>query len=93
MLVPARARAVVAAVTVEPAMFAYFLSIYLLYSVFHPTVFGRVCSAHLAMHPSLNTSHCSHLYSINSTEATAALAEVKTLLVAHSATQYMSLSV
>ena len=79
MLLPGRARAVVAAVTVEPAMFAYFLSIYLLYSVFHPTVFGRVCSAHLATHPSLNTSHCSRLYSINSTEATAALAEVKTL--------------
>ena len=28
-------------ITVEPAMFSYFLAIYLLYSVFHPTVMNR----------------------------------------------------
>ena len=28
-------------VTVEPAIFSYFLAIYLLFSVFHPTVFHR----------------------------------------------------
>ena len=28
-------------ITVEPAMFSYFLAIYLLYSVFHPTVMDR----------------------------------------------------
>ena len=28
-------------VTVEPAIFCYFLAIYLLFSVFHPTVFNR----------------------------------------------------
>ena len=28
-------------ITVEPAIFCYFLAIYLLFSVFHPTVFNR----------------------------------------------------
>ena len=34
-------RAFLRSVTVEPAMFSYFLAIYLLFSVFHPTVMNR----------------------------------------------------
>ena len=33
-------------ITVEPAMFSYFLAIYLLYSVFHPTVMDRYFRKH-----------------------------------------------
>jgi len=52
-------------------MFAYFLAIYLLYSVFQPTVFNRVCTLHLssAKLASLNSSLCSTIHLINSSEA------------------------
>jgi len=61
--------------TVEPAMFSYFLAIYLLYSVFQPTVFSRVCTTYLSSTNSstLDSSMCSNIYSLNSSEAKEAI--------------------
>ena len=42
-----RLRAVFGSVTAEPAIFFYFLAIFLLYSAFQPTVFSKVCSEYL----------------------------------------------
>jgi len=62
-------------ITVEPAIFSYFLAIYFLFSVFQPTVFNKVCSVYLSSHvsPTLNASSCSIIYSINSSEARKAI--------------------
>jgi len=67
-------------VTVEPAMFSYFLAIFLLYSVFQPTVFNRVCTTHLSSNSSssLNASQCSTIYSLNSSDAKAAIKIINT---------------
>jgi len=43
-----RLRNIAGLITVEPTIFFYFLAIYLLFSVFHPLVFSKVCLAHLA---------------------------------------------
>jgi len=67
-------------VTAEPAMFSYFLAIFLLYSVFQPTVFNRVCTTHLSSNSSstLNASMCSTIYTMNSTEAKNAINVINT---------------
>ena len=54
--------------SVEPALFSYFLAIYLLYSVFHPLVFSKVCQAHLASltDPGLT---CTNIGQLNTTAA------------------------
>jgi len=59
-------------------MFSYFLAIYLLYSVFHPTVFNRVCTTQLSSNnmSNLDASMCPIIYSLNTSEATEAIASI-----------------
>jgi len=60
-------------VTVEPVIFLYFLAIYLLFSVFQPTVFNRVCTTYLR---DLNSStlpvevcYGNQIYTINTNQS------------------------
>lgn len=68
-------RETMAKVTVEPALFFYFFSIFLLYSVFQPTVLNKVCLAHLSSHNISNLT-CSNIHSTNSSEAKQILAVI-----------------
>jgi len=64
-------RTILRNITVEPAMFSYFLAIYLLYSVFHPTVMDRVCTTYLRDLNSLTlpTNSCSIIFTMDTKEA------------------------
>jgi len=73
-------RKTVGKITVEPAIFLYFLAIYFLFSVLQPTVFNKVCLSYLSSTPgiSLNASSCSIIFSINSSEARDAINVINT---------------
>ena len=64
----ARCRALLSRITVEPAIFFYFLAIYLLYSVFHPLVYSKACLAHLTTLKDFNFT-CATLGQLNTTAA------------------------
>jgi len=65
-------------ITVEPVIFFYFLAIYLLFSVFHPTVFNRVCISYLSQSniTNLTPDSCTLLFTLNTTESAAAIQHI-----------------